>query len=67
MFNAAIFWASIGGWGGALLVAVALLICMCMTIEEDEFVLGAIIGTPIALLGITGIALSLALTDGWSV
>lgn len=66
MFDGAIFWASIGGGGGVLLVVVALLVCMFFNIEEGEPLLGFLVGTPIALLGITGIALSLALTDGWA-
>jgi len=67
MFDAAIFWASLGGIGGVLLIVAACFFCMFMSIEENEPALGLLLGTPVALIGIGGIALSLALTDGWAV
>lgn len=67
MFDAAIFWASLGGIGGVLMIVAALFFCMFMSIEENEPVLGLLFGAPVALVGIGGIALSLALTNGWAV
>lgn len=65
MFNAAIFWASVGGWGGVLFIAGAGLFAIYVILYEEKPVLAFAISAPVALTGIAGIALSLALTNAW--
>jgi hypothetical protein len=65
MFNAAIFWASVGGVGGVGFMCLAFLVVI-WGFSHDEPGIAVFGGGVVGMVGATGVALSLALTGAWS-
>lgn len=64
MFNAAIFWATVGGFG--CIVFVLLAVAAAFILFDSGRTLQAVLtGGVLALIGVMGLALSFSLTNGW--
>jgi hypothetical protein len=67
MFNSAMFFATVGGAGGALFILAAIVWALYFIANEDEIIIGIGGGLLGGLIGIVGLASSVAFTNGWEV
>lgn len=65
-FNAAIFWASLSGWSGAVLVLLGVFLLFTL-LEENEKVMGILFGGLMILSGLVGISVAMGITNGFEI